>query len=240
MTGAHEPSSKSNRRWLGRLLVALILFAGCSKPDGSQGGQCKQGCNNNYCNDGLECDNGTNTCVTSVGTQSTPTGCNFNGSDSRCGAGQIGYDCENGSTPSLSGYDVPGCAKGPADTDETTLYCCTPSCEERLPPRCGAGSTTSICSGDASPENGDASTSCITLLGYWGINEFCCAPADTCFKGPSDMFFGPACSSGELTLCTGSATPSQSGGTCSAVAFDAGAGVGGYCCSAIDNDGSDD
>jgi len=241
VTERHEPSSNGNRQWFGRVFVALVLFAGCSTPDGSQGGRCKQGCNNNYCDSGLECDNTTNTCVSSIGPQTPPTGCNFNGADSRCGTSQIGYDCENGSTPSLSGYDVPGCTKGSADTDETTLYCCTPSCEERLPPRCGAPSATSICSGTATPDDGDASTSCVALLGYWGFTEYCCAPADTCFTGPSDVSLESECSPDELTLCTGSAAPSQPGGTCSAIALDAGTGVTGYCCTpSIDDAGSSD
>ncbi|MEO8876140.1 MAG: hypothetical protein ABI461_11175 [Polyangiaceae bacterium] len=208
-----------------------MLFAGCSTPDGSQGGRCKQGCNNNYCDDG-ECDNTTNTCVSSLGPQTPPTGCNFNGADSRCASGQIGYQCLGGSTPALGGSDVPGCTyASQIDSSGNALYCCTPSCEERATPRCGASSSTSICSGPATPEDGHPSTTCIALFGYWGITEYCCAPADTCFAGPPDVFLEPECSPDKLTLCTGSATPSQAGVTCAAIALDGGAGVSGYCCS---------
>lgn len=223
---------------MSRAIVALILFhraVGCTPSPGSEGGKCEQGCNRDYCENGLECDALTDKCVQPP-SLSPPgsSGCNFNGADQRCASGQIGYNCFNGSTPMIGESDVPGCAStSQTDRAGNILYCCTPSCAERLTPRCGAPSSTYFCSGDATPEDEDSSKRCYSLLGYWGVAEYCCASSDTCFEGPSDLFLTPDCRDGDLVLCTGSSTPSLAGKACSAVAIqDGGVGVSGYCCSA--------
>jgi hypothetical protein len=224
-------SSGSKRQWGGKALVSVMLLlrtvalGGCGPKKGTLGGECDDNGCNAYCEDGSRCDNSSNTCVadtTRSAPSGPPTGCNFNGTDSRCSAGQTAYQCLGGTTPG-SETSVPGCAYVSMLDSENALYCCTPTCTLRESQWCER-SATYICSGSALPQDVDPSAACVVRTSYWGFAEYCCAAPNTCFVWRDLQ--SDCTRDEELRLCAGVAPAAE---TCQASASDAG-GLRAYCC----------
>ncbi len=226
----HSASSNGHTRWYGKVvLVALLALrtipfaAGCKSTAaaGSEGGNCGSGCTPG-CDSGLRCDTSSDTCVADGQEDASPAACV--GAVGDCPAGIPEFSCPIGVSPG------PDCTT-PSSVGETAIYCCArhPSCIVESP-QCGAPSTTYACDPPATPGDGGDSLGCVGLGPGYGGGTSCCAPPDTCFSGAANATI-PCASPADQYFCTGSATPSLAGLTCTPQALVYGGdGVQGYCC----------
>jgi hypothetical protein len=209
------------------VLSRVVAFSiGCGPKAGEQGGKCLDNGCNTYCSNGSNCDNATDTCG-QASDEPTPTPvaeCNYLETDA-CGAASITYTCQNGATPTGS------CEAGAIDWAGDVTYCCTPTCQT-VPveqQECSAPAVTYWCDNPLDPRAADASISCLNFSPAEHGAGFCCAPPGTCFNEP----FRPvlACAgAGDQYFCTGGATASPPGRTCTEVPTDGGAGIRAFCC----------
>jgi hypothetical protein len=131
-----RPSSRGNRLWSGRAVLAGLLLGrvvtftlGCGGPPppapGAEGGQCRGDACNPYCDQGLVC-SGDNTCVPGgVSTGPPPRGCSP-ASPEPCVQGQLAQTCVGGATPYDELPDLSGCSVTATGAVGNATYCCTP------------------------------------------------------------------------------------------------------------------
>jgi hypothetical protein len=122
----HRAWTHCYRLWLGRAFLLLLLASravvwtvGCAPAAGSEGGQCisSDGCSSGYCNDGLQCDNQTNTCFASPppGPPGPPP--------SVCNAVSSGASCDNAASFSCYGDASPNRVCDAQPTDDAGTRC---------------------------------------------------------------------------------------------------------------------
>jgi hypothetical protein len=220
---------------VGRALLAVLLASrtvtwtvGCNNPPppGSQGGKCEDNGCNTYCNDGLTCDNSTNTCVGAPAASTTPPapGCDEWETDA-CGS-QVPYRCVGGALPDRA------CVLQSTEPG-SALYCCTPRCHPDPNANwlgCASPATDYWCDDPLVPDAGDASYLCLQYPPSYKSHYYCCAPPDTCFAVPEESLLSACASPADQLFCTGPAPTLPAGKSCTQVAYDGGAGVGAYCC----------
>ena len=237
--GGHNVSSPGHSVRVGRRLLALLLLArtvavtaGCAPATGSLGGKCHDNGCNTYCDDGLECDNHSDTCVGSPATiNSDPPPCASTDSALCPGvAGTQAWICQGEESPAPFGiFDC--AAEGPLRGE--TLFCCTPhpGCEPRTGTACESPSAAFLCTGSATPEWDAGRSLCASYSLIDVFTGYCCISEGECFGALS----GVQCPGAAAPYyCAGSATPAvgDSGVVCApAESVDGGdAGLRGYCC----------
>jgi hypothetical protein len=223
----------TSRRWSAvvTLLVGARVFAiGCGPGPGEKGGKCKDdGCSNPYCDNHLRCDYPSNKCVDDTYSPSGACGptpeCHPIASIPDC-ASDIAWRCTGGESPTGT------CNRVSTDDAGGDVYCCEPQCWAGF--ACAAPASSYRCEDPLSPEDGDAGLACLRFLPDFPTHTYCCAPADTCFQGPSGDLVLPCASSSEQYFCSGAAAPSSADIDCVAVPNDAGSALKGYCCTQSD------
>jgi hypothetical protein len=244
----HRAWTGCHRLWPGRAFIGLLLASrtvtwtvGCAPPDGSDGGKCLDNGCNTYCDDGLQCDNGTNTCVAPPppGPPAPPPAiCNAVSYGAPCG-NDVPFSCYGDASPNRA------CNAEPTDDAGYTLFCCAPECTAQDPARtaCGSPAIAYRCDDPLTPESADAASSCLQFGPSYQSHYFCCAPPNTCFArvtGWSQTFDSLCSPSMNAYFCTGSADALPAGETCAAFALDGGfSGVQGYCCAESSDAGVD-
>jgi hypothetical protein len=218
------------------VLSRVVAFSiGCGPKAGEQGGKCLDNGCNTYCSNGSPCDNATDTCgqASEEPTPAPVPECNYLETDA-CGASSIAYTCQNGATPTQS------CEAGAIDLAGNVTYCCAPTCRTApmVHPVCSAPAVTYVCDNPLDPQ-GDALSSCLNIYATDHTGEYCCAPTGICFSVPFSVL-PPCAGSGDEYVCTGGATASPPGSTCTEVPIDGGTGIRAFCCAGPDaGDASD-
>jgi hypothetical protein len=239
VTRRHTASLRSHREVLGRATVAVFLLsrtlvfsAGCGPSAGEQGGKCKDNGCNLSCNEGLMCDNATNTCVESPQDEAAPLSeCNYRDDDG-CAAPSIAYACQNDATPAGM------CTQGATDWAGNTKYCCAAECNVATMPQlaCSSPAVTFWCDNPLTPRDRDASLSCLDFDPGEHWSGQCCAPTGTCFAESFRLML-PCAAYDQQYFCTGSTAIALPGKVCTEAPTDAGAGIRGFCC--IDSEPGD-
>ena len=174
---------------LGRAFLLLLLASrtvvwtvGCAPAAGSEGGQCisSDGCSSGYCNeDGLQCDNRTNTCFAPPppGPPGAPTismqrRLLRHALRQRCSV-QLLRRCEPESRVRRSADRRRGVHAVLLRTDVQWFKLqCLPVRESR---------SAYACDDPLTPESVDASPSCLSFPPSSESRLYCCAPPNTCF-----------------------------------------------------------
>jgi hypothetical protein len=237
VAGGHRTLHRSNRVTIGGAIVALLVLSrvvafsvGCGPKDGEQGGKCLDNGCNTYCSNGSNCDNATDTCGqgSDEPTPAPVVECSKLENDA-CGASSVPYTCQNGATPTGS------CEAGATDWAGSVTYCCAPACQTASVGQqaCSGPAVTYWCDNPLDPQEDDGPSSCVDLFTAEHSSGYCCAPAGTCF-GDSFNLVLPCAGSGDQYFCTGGATASPPGRTCTEVPADGGAGIRAFCCAGPD------
>jgi hypothetical protein len=214
VTPVHRSSSRSHGRRVASALLFLLILSrvveftsGCGPKAGTQGGKCNDNGCNTYCDDGLQCDNASNTCVSGGGDVGlAPQNCTTLLDSFDCAPGLL-ETCIEGTTPDPVWNGA--CTLGKKGDTGDAVFCCDttkPFCLS-VGSDCPSPSAGYYCHDLPAPPL-SAGTQCAFDFANDAGVALCCASEDTCFAGSASAAAMDCAVNETEIFCTGpSASP---------------------------------